>query len=227
MVQTEVIKRVFRIRFAGSAATAFTLEQDNVQFLITAKHVFEDAKWPDTATIELLIDGTYKSFLVDIKYPKDSRIDIAVLKTNPYQVLTPFMGNSFSTAGLIFGQDVYFLGYPYNYDSLLVSFPGSNSPAPFVKKACLSGILAPSPSVMFLDGHNNPGFSGGPVCFKKAGDKLFTIAGVISGYRYSQMPVFDKDNKKTEYYIKENTGIINAADISFAVNIAKEWLTNP
>ena len=88
-------------------------------------------------------------------------------------------------------------------------------------------MLAPSPSVMFLDGHNNPGFSGGPVCFKKAGDKLFTIAGVISGYRYSQMPVLDKDNKKTEYYIKENTGIINAADISFAVIIAKEWLTNP
>ena len=227
MVQMEIINRVLRIRFAGSVATAFTLEQDNVQFIITAKHVFENAKWPNTATIELLIDGIYQSFPVDIQYPKDEQIDIAVLRTNPYQILTPFMGNSFSTKGMTYGQDVYFLGYPYNFDDLLAGFPGSNSPLPFVKKACLSGMLAPSPSILFLDGHNNPGFSGGPVCFKKAGDKLFTIAGVISGYRYSKLPVFDNMNKKTEYYIKENTGIINAADISFAVNIAKEWIANP
>lgn len=226
MVQSEVIERVLRIRYSNSVASAFTLEYNSVQFVITAKHVFESKNYPTSAVIEVLIDGAYRSLAVDIKYPADARIDIAVLKTNPYHILTKFMGNKFTTKGLAYGQDVYFLGYPYNYDSLLVSYPGSKSPLPFVKKACMSGMLSPSPSIIFLDGHNNPGFSGGPVCFKRAGDQLFSIAGVVSGYRYDLAPLFDKDNHKTNYYIKENTGIINASDISFAVNIAKEWSVN-
>lgn len=226
MVQSEIIQRVLRIRYSNSAASAFTLEYNGIQFVITAKHVFESKNYPTSAVIEVLLDGVYESIPVDIKYPADVRIDIAVLKTNPYRTLTKFFGNKCTTEGLVYGQDVYFLGYPYNYDSLLVSYPGSKSPAPFVKKACMSGMLSPSPSILFLDGHNNPGFSGGPVCFKRGGDKLFSIAGVVSGYRYDEAPLFDKDNHQTNFYIKENTGIINVSDISFAVNIAKEWSAN-
>lgn len=48
-------------------------------------------------------------------------------------------------------------------------------------------MLAPSPSVIFLDGHNNS--------------------------RFSRVPVF---------YIKENTGIIEAAGIYFDVKIDEE-----
>lgn len=224
MIQKEVIDRVLRIRFEEESATAFTLEQNGFQFIITAKHLFEKASWPNTATIDLLLEGVYKSFAVDIRYPEDDHIDIAVLHTNPYKEIAPFMGNIFSSEGMILGQDVYFLGYPYDFDTFLAGVSGSNTPLPFVKKACISGMLAPSPSVMFLDGHNNPGFSGGPVCFKKVNGSSFSIAGVISGYRYSKMAVLDENDNETDFYVKENTGIIEAMDISFAVNVAKEWI---
>ena len=39
--------------------------------------------------------------------------------------------------------------------------------------------------VLLLDGHNNPGFSGGPVLFKdrlKSGDNKYHLIGVISAY---------------------------------------------
>ncbi len=227
MVQSEILNRVFRIRFSTSVATAFTLEHENTQYIVTAKHLFKSSGFPAQSTIELLINGTYRSFTVDVRYPSNTYIDIAVLKTTPYQQVSKITGNTFTSTGLIFGQDVYFLGYPYDYDTLLANFPGTNSPMPFVKKACLSGMLSPSPSIIVLDGHNNPGFSGGPVCFKKTGDRLYTIAGVISGYRFDKVNVFDKNNQETEYYIKENTGIINAVDISYATAIAKDWTENP
>lgn len=111
MIQTEVIKRVFWISFAGCITDIFTFEQYNIQFLIAATHIFKDVKWPDTATIN-----------VDIKYPKDSRIDIVVLKTNPYQVLTPFMGNSFSNRRTNLRKDICFFGKPYNYDRSFSKF---------------------------------------------------------------------------------------------------------
>ena len=227
MIQREVLTRVFRIRYAGGGATAFTMEHAGVQFLVTAKHVFEKTKWPANDKIELLIEGVYKPLDVEIKYPKDGRIDIAVMKTNPYEELNSPNGVQFTSNGLIFGQDVYFLGFPFNYDSLLAKFPGSNSPVPFIKKACFSGMLNPSPSMLFLDGYNNQGFSGGPVCFKNANDKSFSIAGVISGYRYRGSPVFDaKTHMECPLYVKENTGIIEASDISFAVTVAQEWIHN-
>lgn len=223
MVQTEITDRVFRLKFANSKATTFTLEQNNIQFLVTARHVFKSNNYPNSATVELLINGTYKSFTVEIKYPTDPQIDIAVMKTNPYQTLTPFFNNEFVSNGLIYGQDVYFLGYPFDYDSFLATFPNNNSPLPFVKKACFSGMLGPKASMLFLDGHNNPGFSGGPVCFKKEGARVFSIAGVISGYRPAKSYLYDKNDNLTDFYIQENSGIIHVADISFAIEIAKNW----
>lgn len=224
MVQYEVLARTFRIRYGNSCATAFTIEESNIQYLVTAKHFFEEFGFPDTASIQLLIDGQYKTLAVSVRYPSDTRIDIAVMKTTPYCEVSAKIENTVSSTGLAYGQDVYFLGYPYNYDRLLATFPERRAPVPFVKKAVFSGMLNPSPSLLFLDGHNNPGFSGGPVCFKKASDKLFSIAGVISGYHFEKSSVFDKQtDKEVPLYVKENTGILYASDISFAIKIAKEW----
>lgn len=229
MIQMEVIKRVLRISFKNSFATAFTLEQNGTQFLITAKHLFQKNCYPNSADIQILIDSAYKTFSCDIKYPDNPQIDIAVIKTNPYQMLSQPYTNDFTSTGLVLGQDVFFLGYPYDFDRYLAGTSDDTTPIPFVKKACMSGMKSPSPSILFLDGHNNPGFSGGPVCFKKIGSNLFSIAGVISGYNSAKTPVYQHDEQdlskeiETGSYIKENTGIINAADISFAVDICKKW----
>lgn len=222
MIQSEVFQRVLRIRSGNSLGTAFTIEVNAVQFIITAKHIFGASAFPKSANVDLLINGEFKTFSVDIKYPADQNIDIAVMKTTPSVYVTPIFPNKNSSAGIIFGQDVFFLGFPFNYEEILSNFPDSNAPTPFIKKACFSG--AQGKYQFFLDGINNPGFSGGPVCFKPQGEKLFSIAGVISGYRFNKAAVYDeKSNKALPQYVRENTGIIFGSDIRSAVEIAQNW----
>lgn len=221
MVQSEIVNRVFCIHSSGLSGTCFTMEQDGTQYLITAKHLFEKIGYPDHAVIQILLTGkVFQDIEVDIRYHSQN-YDVAVMKTSPYRTISQFFGNNYSTAGMIIGQDAFFLGFPYDYDNVLKNLPGLDRPIPFVKKVCVSG-LGPN-KVLFLDGHNNPGFSGGPVCFKKMPPQTeaMSIAGVISSYRFSQEPVYDLKGNDTGFYVKSNTGIIYAYDISVAIEIIK------
>ena len=80
--------------------------------------------------------------------------------------------------------------------------------------------------VLYLDGHNNPGFSGGPVIFANYSkqDRL-QIAGVVSGCRTQPTEVLDVEveesqsstgekQKKIIHYVPENAGIIVAYSFS-------------
>ena len=104
-----------------------------------------------------------------------------------------------------------------------------------MKKAIFSGIdSGGGPPVTYLDGHKNPGFSGGPVVFANyfQGDRL-EIAGVIAGYRIQ--PVFveealvdnanrssDYTQKKTVRFVRENSGLIVAFDINTIVTAIRK-----
>ena len=72
--------------------------------------------------------------------------------------------------------------------------------------------------MMLLDGHNNPGFSGGPVFFTSRDDQLPKVAGVISGFRYNWEPIF-LQGQPTDLSFQYNTGIIVAWSIAHAVEI--------
>ena len=212
MITSDILCRVFRIRYKNDAGTAFTIEKENVQYIITAKHLFDSTKNGDFVTIEILREKKYYPINVIVMFSKDPNIDCAVLKTNPYHEVTGKFTNENTIEGIVLGQDVFFLGFPYNYDNLLMSFPKSTTPAPFVKKACLSG-LSEKNRLLFLDGINNPGFSGGPVCFKDQKTNKYKIAGLINSYRYNISSVFKSDGTSTDLYVRENTGIINACSI--------------
>lgn len=226
MVQAEVFRRVIRIKYDGSSGTAFTIESHDEQFLVTAKHLFIANGLPQNATISLLIGTSYQSFDVNIRYPSNPRVDIAVMKFQQPLFLTPVYENVNTTNGLVFGQDVYYVGFPYEYDSILGMFPGGNMPIPFVKKACMSAILQDGAGTILLDGISNPGFSGSPVCFNMIGstEKTMRIIGVVSGYRFAPQPVYDHSGSQKDFYVKENTGIIIVSDIKHAVEVAESWL---
>ncbi len=226
MVQAEVFCRVMRIQHENSLGTAFTIESHGKQFIVTAKHLFESNGFPSSSAISLLIGTSYQTFDVDIRYPAEQKADIAVMRLKKERLLTPVYDNINSSDGLIYGQDVYFVGFPYQYDSILGMFPGGNMPIPFVKKACLSAILKDGAGTILLDGHNNPGFSGGPVCYKTIGsaEKTMRILGVVSGYRFDSQPLFDNSGNQTSFFVRENTGIIIVSDIKHAVQIADNWI---
>ena len=76
--------------------------------------------------------------------------------------------------------------------------------------------------VLFLDGINNPGFSGGPVCFKDSKSNKYKIAGLINSYRNNKSAVFKEDGIKTDLYTLENTGIVNACSIHRVFEIIEQ-----
>ncbi|MBR4769986.1 MAG: trypsin-like peptidase domain-containing protein [Clostridia bacterium] len=221
MITNKMLQSVFRVRFGNKTGSAFTIEYKNLQYIVTAKHLFSDAKYPSECNIQILRNGRYESVHVLLYYHINSNVDAVVLKTTPYATIAPLFHNEISLDGIVLGQDVYFLGFPYNYDSIVANLPNEKTPTPFVKKAILSGFTEKSEE-FFLDGINNPGFSGGLVCFKDSKTSVFKIAGVINSYRFDKKPVLTEDGSATSYYICENTGIIHVCSILTVLSILEQ-----
>ena len=130
MVSKEILDRVFRLVcrsvYGEDRGTAFTMECNHSQFLVTARHMFSRLGFPKEGTIELLTeDGRYTPYEVDIRYPADPEVDIAVMKPKNHQhiYISQVYPNRNGCGELFFGQDVFFLGFPYEYDESLMSFP--------------------------------------------------------------------------------------------------------
>ena len=64
---------------------------------------------------------------------------------------------------------------------------------------------------MLLDGHNNPGFSGGPVVRRWDGRRQ-TVIGVVSAYKSEKLPVLDEAGNLGPYNYVMNTGIVVVYD---------------
>ena len=223
MIPVSMIKRVIRICVGNSKGTAFTMTRGGTRFLVTAKHLFKDENYPNSTVIGLLIDKQYKSFHVDVRYPIEIDADVAVILLDSGHSTAPNDVVDFSVDGVLFGQDVYFMGFPFEYEYILKDIPDEKIPVPFVKKACLSALLNDNAISIILDGNNNPGFSGGPAFFENKSTGKISICGVISGYRYNKLSVCDELEEEQNLFVKENTGLILVTDIKYAVNIADQW----
>jgi len=215
MITTNVIQRTFHIRVGSSIGTCFTIDISNKQYIVTARHVVETIT--DTTSISIFHDNQWKDIEVTLVGHCTDEIDISVLSTN-FQ-LSPLHPLEASMGGLIYGQDAYFLGFPYGMTGELGQM-NRDFPLPFVKKAIVS-CLQTSPTdaqMVFLDGHNNPGFSGGPVIFKKPDSNEFKVASIISGYRYNEEPIYQGAQELPLAY-RYNTGIIISYSIKHAVDL--------
>ena len=212
MIVSNIIRRVFNVKYANSTATAFALDVENRQYLVTAKHVIEDA--PRTFDLEFQHEDSWKTLQMDL-VGHDPASDTSVMASNQLLTEANLVAEA-TTAGLVYGQDVYFLGFPLGLmgdHAMNMGFP-----LPFVKRATLSKFESVSDPILTLDGINNPGFSGGPVAFKLRNSEEWRIAGVISGYRYSTEPVYSGD-QPTGLTHRVNTGLISASPISCALRL--------
>jgi hypothetical protein len=217
MITNNVYLRIFYISYKGSSGTAFTIDVDQRQYLVTARHVVKGLSSPDI--IHLFHENCWKYIEVEPIWCNDSDIDIVVLATK--QQLSPSLKLEPSCRGIINAQDVYFLGFPYG-EYVEHGYLTNNFPLPFVKKAILSAMTGRVKGInkLFLDGHNNKGFSGGPIVFSRPGEDEYKVAGVISGFNYVEEPVLvgGEPNGMTWIY---NTGIILGYDIEHAVEAIK------
>jgi hypothetical protein len=64
MVPNYVLQRTFHVKFGGGAATAFTIDVDGRQYIVTAKHVVEGIRPQDS--LEIWHAQTWNSIKVDL-----------------------------------------------------------------------------------------------------------------------------------------------------------------
>jgi len=135
MITSNVYQRVFHIRNRVNSGTCFTIEIDNKQYLVTAKHVVDGLSISDR--IQVFHEKQWKYIDVVVVGSCDDPIDISVLR--PSIQLSPTFPMAASMGGLVFGQDIYFLGFPYSI-AADVGDLNRNFPLPLVKKGVLSAI---------------------------------------------------------------------------------------
>ena len=226
MITSNVIQRTFPLRFGEGEATCFIADVDDREYLVTAKHVVEGIR--STGNVQLFHEGSWKELDVLVVGLGDREIDVAVLA--PSHSLSPRSQLWLSMEGIAVGQDVYFLGFPYGFKSRFEDI-NRGFPVPFIKKGILSalGNDMNGRGDFYLDGHNNPGFSGGPVVYERcggippnrAGKKVireYRVAGVVSGYYSNAEPIYDGDDETFLRY-RENTGIVTCFSAAKALEI--------
>lgn len=215
-----ILVRVFRLYVGNDAGTCFTIEHNNEQFLVTAKHLFKKAGFPNDFIVSILKDHSIVNLTCEIACCIDP-VDIAVLKPNPSVLISPISPVVFKLGGAKLGEEAGFLGYPFDFDPVLRILPTTVNPIPFFKHAYISCFL--DEQTIALDGINNPGFSGSPAFRMDGGNTI--IFGVISGYRYVPSVVYKEEGDKetnTGLYVKENTGIVYVYSIQKVLDLLEE-----
>ena len=218
MITTNVIQRTFHIRFGDSTGTAFAIDRDNRQYLVTARHVVENITSGNSVLI--FHERQWKNTSVEVIGIGAGENDVAVLAC-PVR-LAPSHPLESSSAGLTYGQPVYFLGFPFGWDGGGEQI-NRDFPIPFVKAGIVSSITFGYSSRIYIDGHNNKGFSGGPLVYVPTGQPSndFRVAGVVANYPApiveavvdrNGRPILGANNQPIAYF-KENQGFVVAFDI--------------
>jgi len=214
-VTAEILQRVLYVRYEGSpydSGSAFTLDTQQHQYIVTATHVVHGIKQEDT--IEVFFQGGFRHIPTTVTLA-DTRTDVTVLRLSSR--ITPSMPVVADHDGLYLAQDVYFLGFPYSMVNLSY-FQADARPFPFVKKGIISQMErgADGKYEFFVDAHNNPGFSGGPLIFRNLSTGQVAVAGVVTDRLTREQPVHEK-GRLSPYVTEENIGILLARDIAYAV----------
>jgi S1-C subfamily serine protease len=225
--RNEALFRVFSIKYGNTTGTAFFVEVDNRQYLITAKHVVSTLG--DGGAIQLLKPDTLTWTDYKIQHVLGCEpADIVVLA--PVEALVPNLKNSpvlLGTEGLILGGEVYFLGFPFGFDAQASVETTGKYLLPFVKHAHLSALVRESGAeVLYLDGYNNLGFSGGPVVWFDQQANKARIVGVISAYRNEPRSV-RLGTAPTPMVVDSNAGIILAYSIAPAIEAIQKNPAGP
>jgi hypothetical protein len=219
---SNVLYRVLRIKTATSTGSAFTIEVDGKQYVITARHLLKG--FGREGEIELWIEGRWSRHRARALYPSKELVDIAALDLG--RAVTVTFPLEPSSGGLTLGQQAYFLGYPHGLGGSGSAGPPGFGELPFLKSGIVSAVddRDPEAGILYLDGQNNVGFSGGPIVFWHSASGSFRVAGVVRGYRNEALPVLKKKKLDdpaaqayNDLYTRANSGIVIGYDIRHIV----------
>ena len=219
VVPIEILQRTLFIKAGNETGTGFSVDYGGKLYLITAKHVV--AGLPKTNAVFQVLQGNqwrdYKT--VKTIFPLSSDVDIAIFETNE-KVTTPYaIASRDSISGIRIGQQVWFLGYPFGISSRF----NDGKIAPFVKKGTMSAIDSTNTDavVIYIDGFNNPGFSGGPIVYWDYAKRGYAILGVVKSYKEDTAKVLI-NGQHVDTRILVNTGILVAYSVEHAIRAIEE-----
>ena len=201
MVPTNTLQRTLCIRRGNNVGTAFTVDREARQYIVTAHHVVDDIG--PGGSISVRHQGQWVEVPVTIVGLGDGETDVAVLAhTAP---LTP--SHPLDTGGHWFhGQPVAFLGFPFGWNSGCENI-NNGFPIPFTKAGIISAHVRGTPSRIYIDAHGNPGFSGGPLVFCQPDEpRVFRVAGVVA-------------DSPRDPITTEQTGFVRAIHIQHVVSL--------
>lgn len=216
-VTANILLRVFLLKADSQSGTAFTIEVGGLQYLVTSKHLVEMLP-KKAAEVQVYCNRGWEALKVDILECENPQVDIAVLKIPKKLSVTfdlePTLG------GITLGQEVNFLGFPFGMFTIYTS---EGFPMPLVKRGIVSAldISDRSRQLFYIDGFNNPGFSGGPIVFYDLETKRLKVGGVVSGYRGQEDRV-RLGPLVTDLTVLSNSGILIGYSIEHAVDAIRK-----
>jgi S1-C subfamily serine protease len=208
MARANIYKRVVRLTTSAGIGTGFTVDHDDRCYVVTARHVLPPGG--GQVTVDRL--GCSWSGHVQTLPGVHPDSDIAVFQVPDDFALTD-LPIELTSDHIIFSSEAFFFGYPFG----LALHLDAADQLPLVKRATVSGMRRENGlGFYYLDGLNNPGFSGGPVSVTRLDQKTQVFA-VVSGYRPDWQQLMVAGQAIENAYVRENTGIIIAFDIEEAV----------
>jgi hypothetical protein len=185
-VPVEILQRTLLIHVGDDEhgyGTAFAVDHDGKIYLVTARHMVASLPLPPDK--KALIHVWHDNKWVDLKpvkilFPTSVEVDIAVLETEQKVSKAYEIQPSSGTEAATFGQQIWFLGYPTTLGGPALF----KLPFAFIKRGILSGIdHSPDATLYYMDGFNNPGFSGGPILYWDFSSHAYRILGVVCAYK--------------------------------------------
>jgi hypothetical protein len=248
MPTTNILTRMTMIQSRYGRGSVFSIDVDQREYWITAKHILTGAKHPPygsvtdkSVSLSILDPGASQERWIPITFSvidPGSNVDIVVLAAPTPLLSNPFPSAAVTSAGVTLGGECEFLGFPYgggwraNFDN------GQSTWMPFVKHCHVSAIADEDLKIWVLDGINNEGFSGGPVIWRTGADQR--IMAVISGYMQEPGEVVPaaasssggekkstKSSRSTKEKVNLNSGFIIAFDIAPAIDAIRKRPVGP
>jgi hypothetical protein len=236
-----VLTRMTIVMSNYGSGTAFSIDVDNREYWITAKHLLNGAKHPPygtitskSASLSVLDPRAESARWLPVKFSvldvgKD--IDVVVLAASTPLLQNPVPSPKAEFGSVMLGSDCEFLGFPSATGGAWKARFGEQTYwMPYVKHCFVSAVPAAS-NVVILDGVNNPGFSGGPVVYHTGPDQQ--IVAVISGMVTEPAEVISSLAKKPtppaphKAKVDENSGFIIAYSIDPAIEAIKKNPVGP
>lgn len=179
-IEAQVWGRVVKFRGErGRSGTAFVLDHDGDQFLVTAKHLTNGERDEIVQLERSPVNSVTRveDCLTRVGSLEDS-FDIAVYRCNE-ELARRDLVLPIGSDGMVFSQDAFILGFP---QGLSLNLTGDSTSLPLAKKGIISGMIVDKGVyLIYLDLIANPGFSGAPVVFHHRETGRLTVAGVVNG----------------------------------------------